>query len=183
MAIAEDGGVGYAAQVEISALNSEIAEVATEAPAHPQHTLPFVSWKIGGGCGHWGTPAADYSEGWADGRARAVMLLNTMLMAGKRHELPSVLRYLAVDQVEAGLATSGHKGAILGFWDTIAKLLVPMVNQGNLQALSLSLIEGQCRGHAVMSSYVQEQANIRKSAAIKAAATRKARRAGQAVRS
>lgn len=183
MAIVEDGGVNSVAQVEIPALNSEIGAADTEAPAHPQHTLPFVSWKIGGGCGHWGTPAAEYGEGWDDGRARAVMLLNTMLMADKRHELPYVLRCLAVDQVEAGLATSGHKGAILGFWDTIAQLIVPMVNQGNLQALSLNLIERQCRGSAVMSSHVQAQANIRKRAAIKAAATRRARLAGKAVRS
>jgi hypothetical protein len=115
MAIVEDGGVTHAPQVEISALNPEIAEVATGTPERPEHTLPFVAWKIGGGCGRWGTPAADYSEGWDDGSARAVMLLNAMLMAGKRHELPYVLRSLAVDQVEAGLSTSGHKGAILGF--------------------------------------------------------------------
>lgn len=126
MAIVEDGGANRAAQAEIIPLRSVKSD-------HPEHTLPFHAATIGGGCGLWGTPRPDYSDGWADGEARAIVLLNTLFRAGHRDTLPLVLRSLAVDQVEAGFPTSGHKGAILGFWETIARLIVPMVSLHGLR--------------------------------------------------
>jgi hypothetical protein len=119
MAIIEDGGVDSAAQAEIIPLRHDMRtrrlDRRSANPMYPEHTLPFVAATIGSGCGLWGTPRPDYSDGWADGEARAIVLLNTLFRAGHRDNLSLVLRNLAINQVEAGFPTAATRAPSLDF--------------------------------------------------------------------
>jgi hypothetical protein len=155
-----------------------------EKPAskYPEHHLPFVSRnEIEGGINLWGVPPKpDYHEAWHEGEYRAIVLLNAI--ADNRYQAPDVLRRVACDQVAVGLLTSGHKGAILGFWNTVAQLIIPCLNPDNVARLAAQIVERRCASMALSTvGEIELKAEYRR-IALKAAATRRAR-TGKAVRS
>jgi len=151
------------------------------ANIYPEHHLPFVGRNQDeGGIHLWAVPPKpDYCEGWHEGEYRAIVLLNAM--ADYRHRAPDVLRRVALDQAYAGLDTPGHKGAILGFWDTVMQLIVPCLNPDNVARLAAKIVAVRCASmaHSTIGD-IELKAEYRR-IALKAAATRRAK-GGKAVR-
>lgn len=155
----------------------QVSEVANR---YPEHHLPFVGrHEIEGGVDLWSVPPqADYLEGWHEGEYRTIALLTAI--SDKRYTAPDVLKRVALDQVGAGLPTPGHKGAILGFWNTVLQLIVPCLNPENVGRLAVQMAELRCRSLANSTKATIEMKAEHRRIALKAAATRKA---GKAVRS
>lgn len=151
------------------------------AAAHPEHRLPFVGrHEIEGGIDLWGVPPQpDYGDGWHEGEYRAITLLSAI--AGNRYRAPDILRRVALDQVMAGLPTPGHKGAVLGFWNTVLQLIIPCLNPENVGRLAVNLAAERCGSLASSTRDAIELKAEYRRIALKAAASRKAK-AGKAVR-
>ena len=165
---------------------NETVNQSMQAPAaadlYPEHHLPFVGrHEIEGGIDLWSVPPQpDYCDGWHEGECRAITLLNAIV--GNRFAAPDVLRRVALDQVAAGLPTPGHKGAILGFWNTVLQLIVPCLNPENVGRLAVNLAAERCGSLASATRGAIEMKAEHRRIALKAAATRGAKR-GKAVRS
>lgn len=152
------------------------------ASKFPEHKLPFVGRnEAEGGIHLWAVPPRpDYEEGWSEGEYRAIVLLNAI--ADNRYRAPDVLRRVALDQVLAGLDTPGHKGAVLGFWDTVLQLIVPSLNPDNVARLAAKIVAIRCTSMAQDTIEEIETRSKHRVIALKAAATRRAK-AGKAVQS
>lgn len=141
----------------------------------PEHKLPFVSRnEIEGGIDLWGVPPRpDYDDAWHEGEYRAIVLLNAI--ADNRYRGPDVLRRVALDQVRAGLDTPGHKGAVLGFWDTVLQLIVPCLNPDNVARLAAKIVAERCASMATDTVAEIEARSKHRAIALRAAATRRAK--------
>jgi hypothetical protein len=85
-------------------------------------------------------------------------------------------------KVRAGLETPDHKGAVLGFWDTVAQLVIPCLNPDNVACLADKIVAVRCTSMAADTIHRIETAARHRQIALKAAATRRAKLAGKAVR-
>jgi len=166
-----------------SAAVETVTQGQRPANKNPEHNLPFVGRnEAEGGINLWAVPPTpDYNEAWREGEYRAVVLLNAI--ADNRYRGPEILRRVALDQVRAGLGTDGHKGAVLGFWDTVAQLIIPCLNPENVARLAARIVAARCASMANDTvDRIETKAEHRR-IALKAAATRRARLAAKVVRS
>lgn len=153
---------------------NSVPQGQTQTDKYPENRLPFTCRnEVEGGINLWGVPPRpDYDEAWREGEYRAIVLLNAI--ADNRYRGPDVLRRIACDQVRAGLETPGHKGAVLGFWSTVAQLIIPCFNPDNVARLAAQLVARRCASMAHDTvAEIETRAEYRR-IALKAAATRKA---------
>jgi hypothetical protein len=166
-----------------SAAVDTVAQGQTPADKYPERKLPFVGRnEAEGGIDLWSVPPTpDYNDAWHEGEYRAIVLLNAI--ADNRYRGPEILRRVALDQVRAGLETPGHKGAVLGFWDTVAQLIIPCLNPDNVARLAANIVAVRCASMASGTITQIETKKEHRRIALKAAATRRARLAAKVVRS